>query len=154
PAAVHWERRLANVPAFAVRDPQAVPAADAGLADDEPVLGVVVAGRARAYLVRAMSGEPRLHVVNDRLGGRPVSVSYCDRPACAHAFTGEPGEALDLAMGGFMQGQMVLRANGAVYAQATLQPLGPGGGPFPFGQLDFTRTTWKEWRTAHPDTDV
>src|SRR5262249_42956853 len=135
-------------------DPQVVSAADAGLADDEPVIGVVVAGKARAYVVRALSGEPRVHVVNDRLADRPVSVAYCDRTQCSHVFTGEPGERPRPAMGGFMQNQMLLKANGAVYSQTTLQPMGPGGGPFPYRQLDATTTTWKEWRTAHPDTDV
>src|SRR5262245_25715745 len=60
------------------RQPPAVPAAAAKLDDDDVVIGVVAAGRARAYLLRAMDGGPENHIVNDLVGGAPVSVTYCD----------------------------------------------------------------------------
>ena len=52
-------------------------AADRWLDDREPVLAVEVAGRARAYPVQILVWH---EIVNDRLGGRAIAVTYC--PLC------------------------------------------------------------------------
>jgi hypothetical protein len=54
--------------------PIAVPADQATLADDEPIIGIEVGGKARAYHQRSMSSKSR-HVVNDIIGGRAVTVT-------------------------------------------------------------------------------
>ena len=51
--------------------------ADQWLADNEPVLLVEVAGAARAYPVQILTWH---EVVNDRLAGRPIAVTFC--PLC------------------------------------------------------------------------
>ena len=43
------------------------------MAADEPVLGVVLHGVPRAYPIRQLDWH---EVVNDRLGGRPIAVSW------------------------------------------------------------------------------
>lgn len=43
------------------------------LTDQDEVLGVVLDGRARAYDIRMLSYH---HVVNDRIGDRPIVVTY------------------------------------------------------------------------------
>ena len=54
--------------------PLFVLAAEARLADDELILGVIVSGAARAYPLSIL----RLHeIVNDEVGGVPVLVSWC-----------------------------------------------------------------------------
>jgi Protein of unknown function (DUF3179) len=57
--------------------PVSVLAADRWLDDREPVLAVEVAGRARAYPVQILVWH---EIVNDRLGGRAIAVTYC--PLC------------------------------------------------------------------------
>lgn len=58
--------------------PQFVPVgAAAGLADTEPVIGLEIAGDARAYPLRILTWH---EIVNDVVGGTPVAVTYC--PLC------------------------------------------------------------------------
>ncbi len=61
--------------------PEFVAVADAGnLAATEPVIGLVVAGDARAYPLRILIWH---EIVNDTVGGVPVAVTYC--PLCNSA---------------------------------------------------------------------
>ena len=61
--------------------PRTVPVAEAGnLADTEPVIGLVINGKARAYPLRILTWH---EIVNDELGGVPVTVTYC--PLCNSA---------------------------------------------------------------------
>jgi Protein of unknown function (DUF3179) len=132
------------------------PVGDAGLADDEPVLGVVVGGKSRAYRVEAMRDRYR-HIVNDVIGDHPVSVAYCDINDYATVFAGEPGGAtLPISQGGRSDGDMVLCVGGAEYAQKTLGPAERGAAVpmFPYPTVPVSRATWKEWRAQHPETDV
>ena len=64
-----------------IDSPQFVPVAEAGdLAATEPVIGLVVAGDARAYPLRILIWH---EIVNDTVGGVPVTVTYC--PLCNSA---------------------------------------------------------------------
>ena len=64
-----------------IDDPKFVPLAEAGdLADTEPVIGVKIGGDARAYPLRILIWH---EIVNDTVGGTPVSVTYC--PLCNSA---------------------------------------------------------------------
>jgi hypothetical protein len=131
-------------------------AGEARVGDDEPILGVEIDGRARAYLIGAMSDKYR-HVVNDVIGGRPVSVTYCDIRNCAVGFTGgRPGEPLALSQGGLFSGGMVVCVDKDEYAQETRKPVGRGveTPAFPYETMPLTRSTWGEWRRRHPQTDV
>lgn len=59
---------------LAADDPPTAPAREATfLKDDDEVLGFVVGGKARAYSVQAIAYH---HVVNDHLGGAPLTVTY------------------------------------------------------------------------------
>lgn len=133
-----------------VRPPSA-PAATVTLKDTDAVIGVVVDGRPRAYVVNALS-NPRTHVVDDVVAGHPVTVTYCDRKDCTRVFTGDGDGPLDVNVGGYDDG-LLLRINGRRYRQDSGEAMEPGE-PLPFPQMGFVRTTWKEWRDAHPDTDV
>lgn len=48
-----------------------------GIAETEPVLGVVINGKARAYPIRILTWH---EIVNDELGGVPITVTFC--PLC------------------------------------------------------------------------
>ena len=54
-------------------DPPSVSAAEAGLADDELVLGVVIDGRAMAYPIRYVA---MTEVVDDRVGDTPLAPTW------------------------------------------------------------------------------
>lgn len=59
---------------LAADEPRTVPAEEATfLKPDDEVLGLVVAGRARAYAVTMLAYH---HVVNDVIEGIPVAVTY------------------------------------------------------------------------------
>ena len=81
PASIPAEEILAGGPRRdgipALDHPSVLRAADADWSDDEPVLGVVVAGEARAYPVAILNWH---ELVNDTLGGEPILVSFC--PLC------------------------------------------------------------------------
>jgi Protein of unknown function (DUF3179) len=123
--------------------------------DDEEVIGVAIAGQARAYLVAALE-RPARHVVNDVLGSLPVSVTYCNIDHCARAFSGEDGEVpLDLSVGGLHRSRSLLLLIGSRrYHQATLQPYegDETGEVFPYREVPVSVTTWKVWRQNHPNT--
>jgi hypothetical protein len=102
-----------------------------------------------------MSFTPSSHVINDVLGGVPVSVTYCDRYHCTRVFTGDTaGDPLDLSVSGVKQGGLILRAGGHSYLQDSGAPLSPDDPAFPYLAHDAVVQTWGEWRRAHPDTDV
>ncbi len=61
-----------------IDDPRFVPVSEVtDLADTEPVIGVTVNGEARAYPLGIIT---RHEIVNDTIGGVPVTVTYC--PLC------------------------------------------------------------------------
>jgi hypothetical protein len=75
-----------------------------------------------------------------------------------------------LAMGGRHASELVLVAEGHYYYQESGAPLQPNAFRkgsrlersvdklssvlFPYQELRFELTTWKEWKKAHPETDV
>ncbi len=62
----------------AIDSPKFVPVSEAGmLSDTEPVIGLVVNGDARAYPLRILTWH---EIVNDTVGGIPVTVTFC--PLC------------------------------------------------------------------------
>src|SRR5262249_19521733 len=94
--------------------------------------------------------------VNDVLGGRPVSVTYCNVLRSSRAFAGEPGGApLEIGVGGWINRGLALRVGGEDYAQMTGECLSrPSSRRIPYEEYPHVRSTWKAWREAHPDTDV
>jgi len=58
----------------AILDPQFIPAQEATfLADDDELIGVVESGVAKVYPLRILTWH---EMVNDRLGDKPVAVTY------------------------------------------------------------------------------
>ena len=83
--------------------PPVVGADASGLRPDEEVFGLVVGGRARAYRLDALRDRSK-HVVNDLVGGVPVTVAYCDVSDCVSAYRGpEASGPLDVSIGGLFE---------------------------------------------------
>ena len=149
----HWWHRSA---AECVDRPPVLTAAEAALGGGEEVIGVEVGGRARAYRLGAFR-FPSPHIVNDLIGGVPVSVTYCDSRDCARVYTDPHGSApLDITQAGLRDGRMVVRVGGVLYDHESGRPLEAGTGrtALPFKPLPATQTTWDEWRRWHPGTDL
>src|SRR5262249_62420187 len=68
---------LAVVLTPVVQLPMTVPADAASVPDDAVVIGVEAGGRHRAYLLEALYPSAS-HVINDLVGGKPITVAYCD----------------------------------------------------------------------------
>jgi hypothetical protein len=138
-----------------VRTPPAVAAEAAGLDDAEEVVGVVVNGAARAYRLGALR-DPRHHVVNDLVGGAPVSVAYCDLNDCIRTYTGPGAEPLRVRIAGIKDGGLVVKLDGVYYDHQTGRVVEgpPGAAPLTHDRVPSIRTTWGRWRREHPATDV
>jgi hypothetical protein len=138
--------------------PSTLSKTEANIPDDSEVIGVCADGKTRAYVVAAMAFGPKgpsNHVVNDLIGRRPVTVTYCDISHCSRVFTNEEmGTPLNVGVGGLCEDGMLLAFDGGVFSQRTKQECDAGSGAFPLAEWPYERTSWKSWREAHPDTDV
>jgi hypothetical protein len=100
----------------------------------------------------------RQHIINDLIGGVPVSVAYCDLNDCTRVYTSRrKTKPLDVAQAGFHDdGGMILKIEGVYYRQQSGDPMeaDPGVPPLPYQGHPGIRTTWKQWKKLHPNTDV
>ena len=137
--------------------PETFPAEMVSIPENAEVVGIEANGLHRAYLLMGMF-EPQRHIVNDVVGGIPVSVAFCNLRNCVTAYTSADGsqEPLDLGVGGLVHRQLVLSTNGSVYLQepregttVVMQP-----DQFPHEKYPFERSTWGAWRARHPDTEI
>jgi hypothetical protein len=135
--------------------PPVVAAEAAGLDDAEKVIGVVVNGAARAYRLDALR-DPRHHIVNDLVGGAPVSVAYCDQTDCIRTYTGPGAEPLRVRIAGLRDCGLVVKLDGVYYDHRSGRVVEgpPGASPLPHDRVPWTRTTWGAWRREHPATDI
>jgi hypothetical protein len=136
--------------------PPVLKVAEAKLRPDEPVIGVEVGGRARAYRLFAIN-DLTGHLINDVIGGVPVSVAYSNLSDCVRVYTDPRGSApLDADVPGLLNREMVVKLAGIQYFHNSGKPVDPATNPspIPYRLLTSTRTSWKEWTKHHPDTDV
>lgn len=142
-----------------VYEPTMVPATEATfLHDSNKVFGVRANGQARAYPRRIMG---RHEMAWDTVGGEPLALVYC--PLCetmiAYRRRTADGQTHDLGTSGF-----VYRSNKLMYDRATLSLWSTLDGEPVVGKLvnkglklkmePVVTTTWGEWRSANPDTQV
>jgi hypothetical protein len=126
--------------------------------DLTPVIGVSAGGRHRAYTLQALTRLDE-HIYNDLLGSVPITVTYCNLDDCVKVFTApNRDQPLDIAFGGpdlDRRRKLWLRVGETLFRQDTEKPVEPGPTKsFPYAKTDFVRTTWGEWKKAHPDTDL
>ncbi len=126
------------------------------LADNEPVLALEIDGDARAYPVQVLTWH---EIVNDTVGGVPVSVTYC--PLCNSALAydrrveiDDTDEVLDFGTSG-----LLFNSSLVMYDRQTQSLWSHFTGQAVMGELtgleldDFAVATvaWSVWRDAHPD---
>jgi hypothetical protein len=140
----------------AIDKPRFVTAGDADYLDDtDPVFGLVYRGEARCYPQLVLVWH---EIVNDIVGGEPLSVTYCPLTGSVVAFRGRAGRRR-LTFG--TTGNLV-NSNLLMYDRATDSEWPQLLGTAIRGQLRGDRlrelplvwAPWGLWRTAHPDTVV
>lgn len=125
------------------------------LQEDEKVIGVEEGGEAKAYPLRILSSH---EIVNDRIDGEPIAVTYCPLCRSGVTYSREIGnKTLEFGVSG-----KLLNANLVMYDRGTESYWNQIEGKAIIGprtgqnlDLKFSSiTTWKDWKEGHPETDV
>lgn len=122
---------------------------------DDEVLGIVRGKTVRAYPVRILNWH---EVVNDRIDGSPVVISFCPLCGTGVAFDARVnGRELSFGVSGLLYNSDVLlydRQTNSLWSQLLAQAIsGPLKGSR-LSMLPLTQTTWADWRRQHPATQV
>lgn len=134
-----------------IDEPEFVDADEADLDGGDRVIGFVHNGEARAYPHAILVHH---EIVNDRVGGLNVAITYCPLTATAQGF--ERGNTTIGVSGRLLNSNMVLydRETDSFFAQINAVGLtGPHRGKS-LVEREVVWTTWERWEAAHPDTEV
>ena len=139
--------------------PMVAAAAATYLKDDEDVFGVELGGEVRAYPLRFLDWHEML---NDDIGGRSVSLSYCTLCGSGVLYdTGPTGAGRCFATSGLLYRSNKLMFDretrtlwSNLYGEPVLGALASEPETHRLTVLPMTRTTWQDWRRKHPSTTV
>ena len=125
--------------------------ADDRLGDGDVVFGVVRDGEARAYPQYVLVYH---EVVNDAVGGTPVSVTYCPLTGTAQGF--ERGETSFGVSGDLLNSNLVMydRGTDSRWPQMLATAVEGDLAGESLREFPVRWTTWERWREAHPETAV
>ena len=131
--------------------------ASAWLNADDEVVGVSIEGDVRAFPLRILGWHEML---NDTVGGVPISLAYCTLCGSAIVYDGR----LDGALYRFGTSGLLYRSNKLMYDRTTRTLWNQFTGQPAWGSLvdqglrltaiPSTYTTWGEWVAANPNTTV
>jgi hypothetical protein len=129
------------------------------LVDGEPVVGVTAGGETRAYPLRIIDWH---ELVNDTIGGVPLTLAYCTLCGSAIAYdarTDEGGEPRRFLTSGLLYRSnklMLDRETRTLWNQLTGRPVfGPlAAEEIELALLPAVVTRWSDWRERHPATTV
>ena len=127
------------------------------LVPSDQVIGVAINGDVRAYPRRIIDWH---EMVNDTIGGVPVSLAYCTLCGSAILYDGRlDGEVYRFGTSGMLYRSNKLmydRTTRTLWEQYTGEPVwGPlVGEGLQLDVLPVVHTNWHEWLAAHPDTKV
>jgi hypothetical protein len=125
--------------------------ADSYLRPDDIVFGVHHRGQARAYPQRIVVWH---EIVNDRIAGDPLSLTYCPLTATALGFM--RGDTELGVSGRLLNSNVVMydRASDSQWSQIAGAAIsGPAAGQR-LTEVRVFWSTWANWRARHPDTQV
>ena len=135
------------------REAQVAPK-DYGISEEERVIGLVLDGRPRAYLIRsfevhgpATPEDLAGHVLMDTTGSETLCVTYCDRTRVARVLRAGTlaSQMPEVRVGGWDQGLMLLVA-GMRHRQDDQA--------IPLQDVEFQIMKWGEWRRKHPQSEL
>ena len=127
------------------------------LRPDDRVIGVVFGDESVAYPLRVLTYH---EIVNDRVGGVPIAVTYCPLCDSAAAFDRRDGEKVrEFGVSGLLFNSNVLMYDrGAktesLWSQMMTQGVTGPGARKRLAPLPLELTTWKDWRKRNPRTRV
>jgi hypothetical protein len=123
--------------------------------EDDQVLGLFYEDEARAYPVKILDYH---EIVNDRIGGKPVMVTYCPLSGSAAAFEGlEGGGAVQFGVSGkLLNNNLVMydRLNGSFWSQLTGEALTGLQTGNVLQSLPVQVMAYKDWVTKYPKTKI
>ena len=142
-----------------LKNPKMITAREATwLEDDHIVFGVAINGDVRAYPKRILAWH---EMFKDRIGGLELAGVYCTLCGALVMYdvTAANGVQHELGTSGFLYRSNKLmydHATKSMWSTLTGSPvLGPlVGQGIALKSLHVVTTTWKEWRTRHPGTQV
>jgi hypothetical protein len=141
-----------------LKNPKMIAAREATwLKDDHVVFGVAIDGDVRAYPKRILAWH---EMVKDRIGGRELAGVYCTLCGALVLYDATVGGVQhELGTSGFLYRSNKLmydHATKSLWSTLTGSPVvGPlVGNGIVLEQLYVVTTTWKAWRTRHPNTQV
>lgn len=134
-----------------IDEPRFVDADRADLAPGDPVIGFEHEGDARAYPQHIVVYH---EIVNDRVGGLNVAVTYCPLTATAQVF--ERGETSLGTSGRLLNSNLVMydRETDSFCSQMAATCYRGDHTGETLVEHDAVWTTWERWRSVHPDTRV
>jgi hypothetical protein len=140
----------------AIDRPRFVDAGEADfLAPQDRVLGIVRNDVAKAYAVRILDYH---EIVNDRVGGEPITVTYCPLCGTGMAFLAErEGRPVSFGVSGLLYNSDMLlydRETESLWSQIMARAIsGPLRGT-ELTSVPISHTTWADWQARHPETQV
>lgn len=131
--------------------PNFVDAARADLRPQDIVMGFYHNGEARAYPQRILVWH---EIVNDRVGGLNVAITYCPLTATAQGF--KRGDTTFGVSGQLLNSNVVLfdRESGSYFSQIAATGLRGEHVGRTLDEVNVIWTTWERWRAAYPETRV
>lgn len=132
-----------------------VASADKWLDPREPVIGVVIAGRARAYPVQVLMWH---EIVNDEMGGIPLAVTFC--PLCNASIVFDrrvDGRVLDFGTTGRLRKSDLImydRPTESWWQQFSGRAIVGELAGLELARLPASITAWQDFAAAWPDAQV
>ncbi len=141
----------------ALTDPKMLAPFEAKMSDSDLVFGVVMNGEARAY-PHAIGWWHE--IVNDRVGGHPVVVTFCPLTGTGLVFDGDGGEGskrVELGVSGLLFNTNLImydrRDGDTLYPQMIFKPINDNE-VAELKLLPVIETTWGLWKQLYPNTLV
>lgn len=126
------------------------------LKNEDRVIGIVINGQARAYPIKILDHH---ELVNDYIADQYFTVSYC--PLCGtgmvFATNLKANGALIFGVSGLLYNSDVLlydRNTESLWSQIMKTAISGKLKGLKLTQIPALHTTFKEWKTLHPDTEV
>lgn len=127
------------------------------LSEGDRVIGIVAGGEARAYPLKIIEQH---EIINDDVNGVPLVVTYC--PLCDSSAVFDRRTRIgirEFGVSGLLYNSNVLMYDRGGQPQSLWSQVMAAGvsGPANTKMLDalpLEVTTWKDWRSRHPDTKV
>ena len=140
----------------AIKAPEFVPADEAGLDDNEPVVGIIINGESRAYSVYLLNHH---EIVNDKIGDTAFAVTWCPLANLAVVYNRKiDGKEYTFGVSGKLLKNTLVMFD---YETESLWPIVYGesvDGALTGRKLKnipgCQKVPWGAWKKLHPDTLV